>query len=241
MVPLGLALANSPSDIDNSWAKDTITSWMERGLVEGYADGSFKPNQTITRAEVAALINRAFDYSGGTTVSFADVKASDWYYKDVIAASAAGYMSGYPDGTFKPKAQVSRQELAVITAKLLKLSASESYVNYEDTKNSPEWSKGGIGAVIDGKVMGGYPDQTFQPTKSATRAEVVVILDKATKLNKNPITYYYNKPGTYGPSEGNQVIDGNVVVKVSGCHLAESHDQGRFVAGCRYWRWRSIH
>uniref|UniRef100_UPI00192E7503 S-layer homology domain-containing protein n=1 Tax=Paenibacillus gorillae TaxID=1243662 RepID=UPI00192E7503 len=228
----GLALAKVPSDIANSWAKETILSWIERGLVNGYEDGSFKPNKTITRAEIVALINRAFEIKGGSTSKFTDVRKSDWFYQDVAAAAAAGYLSGYQDGTFKPKAVVTRQELAVITAKLLKLAASDSYLNFKDTKNSPEWSKGAIGAVIDAKVMGGFPDGTFQPLKPATRAEVIVILDKALKLKGNDVLVTaYDKPGTYGPAEGIQAIDGNVVIKVAGVTLRNLTIKGDLLLG----------
>ncbi|MFF2092400.1 S-layer homology domain-containing protein [Paenibacillus sp. NPDC058174] len=228
----GLALAKVPSDIANSWAKETILSWIEKGLVNGYEDGSFKPNKTITRAEIVALINRAFEIKGGSASKFTDVRKSDWFYQDVAAATAAGYLSGYQDGTFKPKAAVTRQELAVITAKLLKLAASDSYLNFKDTKNSPEWSKGAIGAVIDAKVMGGFPDGTFQPLKPATRAEVIVILDKALKLKGNdvPVTAY-DKPGTYGPAQGIEAIDGNVVIKVAGVTLRNLSIKGDLLLG----------
>ncbi|MFD0672219.1 S-layer homology domain-containing protein [Cohnella sp. GCM10027633] len=214
----GFVLAKAPSDIENSWAKEAITSWMERGLVNGYADGSFKPDRTITRAEVVALINRAFGIKGGSSSAFTDVRSADWFYKDVVAAAAAGYLSGYKDGTFKPNAKVSRQELAVITAKLLKLPASESYKSFDDTKSSPDWSKGGIGAVIDAKVMSGFPDRTFRPLKLATRAEVISILDKALKLS-GKVVATYDKAGTYGPAQGNEVIEGNVAITVPGVIL----------------------
>ncbi|MFC4305204.1 S-layer homology domain-containing protein [Cohnella boryungensis] len=228
----GFALAKVPSDIADSWAKETISSWMERGLVNGYADGSFKPNQTITRAEVVALINRAFDINGGSASKFTDVRTSDWFYQDVVAATATGYLSGYQDGTFKPKAAVTRQELAVITSKLLKLAASESYLSFKDTEISPKWSKGAIGAVIDAKVMGGFPDRTFQPLKPATRAEVIVILDKALKLKGNSaVATVYDKPGTYGPAQGKQAIDGNVVIKVAGVTLRNLAIKGDLLLG----------
>jgi hypothetical protein len=68
--------------------------------------------------------------------------------------------------------------------------------------------------------MGGFPDRTFQPLKPATRAEVIVILDKALKLKGNSaVATVYDKPGTYGPAQGKQAIDGNVVIKAAGVTL----------------------
>ncbi|WP_245987986.1 S-layer homology domain-containing protein, partial [Cohnella lupini] len=216
---IGATNANSPSDIDNNWAKATINQWVDRGWAEGHADGTFKPNNEITRAEVAALINRAFGFRGSASKDFKDVKSTDWYYKDVSAAVDAKYMTGYTDGTFKPNEKISRQELAVMAAKILKLANSDSYRNFVDTVNSPAWSKGGIGAVIDAKIISGFPDKSFRPYKLATRAEVIVILDKAFKLSGNTVTYNYSRQGTYGPSTGETVVDGNVVVKAPGITL----------------------
>lgn len=227
----GFLLAKSPPDMDNNWAKDTIEQWVDRGLITGYGDDTFRPDNEITRAEVAALINRSFDYSKSSNITFSDVHSNDWYFNDVKVAIASGFMSGYPDGTFKPKASISRQELAVIIAKLLDLSPSDSYKNIADSKNSPEWSKGAIGAVIDAKVMNGYPDQSFQPNKFATRAEVVVILDNAFNLDGRTVTYYYNKPGTYGPTSGKQVKDGNVVINATGVTLNNMTINGDLLLG----------
>ena len=91
------------SDTTGHWAEVHIDKWISDGLITGYPDGSFKPDNSITRAELVALVNRAFDIPNqNLTSSFSDIKASDWFYSDVISGQAAGYISGYPDGTFRP-------------------------------------------------------------------------------------------------------------------------------------------
>src|SRR5690606_10092888 len=102
-------------------------------------------------------------------VSYSDVKAEAWYYKEVAKAAAKGYMKGYENGTFKPNADVSRQELAVILTSLLGLKPSDAFHSFKDTANSPAWSKEAIGAVTDNGIMKGS-NGSFNPLAPATRA-----------------------------------------------------------------------
>lgn len=179
---VGVASAVSVTDIKGHWAEDTITNWLDRGLAFGYEDGTFRPDVHVNRQEFTALVNRSFGFTELGVIAFTDVKQTDWSYVDISKAIKAGYVAGYPDGTFKPKNEVSRQEVAVIIAKLLGLNSSASADLYVDEKITPAWSKGAIGAVIDNAIMEGYPDGTFRPLQSATRAESLYILDKALKI-----------------------------------------------------------
>ena len=97
----GLAGAQ-PSDINGHWAQSQIADWISRGLAAGYPDGMYKPDNNITRAEFMALANRAFTFTSQITISYPDVKATDWFAGDVSRGKAAGYISGCPDGTIKP-------------------------------------------------------------------------------------------------------------------------------------------
>lgn len=101
-LPLGTVFASEVSDIQGSWAEAQISKWMEKGLISGYPDGGFKPDHSITRAELVALINKSFGFVELGERSFKDVKASDWYYSSLLAANAAGYIQGYSDGSFGP-------------------------------------------------------------------------------------------------------------------------------------------
>jgi len=105
-------------DISNHWAKTVIEEWIHYGMANGYEDGSFKPNGNITRAEFMKLVNGAFDFTEETTIKFSDVPAKSWYEVVVKCAVAAGYISGYPDGTIRPNSPITREEAAVIIAKI---------------------------------------------------------------------------------------------------------------------------
>ncbi|MCL6457327.1 MAG: ice-binding family protein [Gorillibacterium sp.] len=179
---MGVTSAESANDYKDHWAEGTISSWMNQGLVTGYEDGMVRPDVKVSRQEFTALVNRSFGFVEPGIISFADVVEKDWSYADISKAQKAGYVLGYADGTFKPKQEMSRQEVAVIVAKLLGLESSASAVVYADGKSIPEWSNGAIGAVIDHAMMVGYPDRTFRPLQSVTRAEAITILDKALKV-----------------------------------------------------------
>ncbi|WP_162463410.1 ice-binding family protein [Paenibacillus psychroresistens] len=174
--------AASVSDIKDHWAESAISSWVNQSLVVGYEDGTFRPEVKVNRQEFAALVNRSFVFTEAGTIEFTDVAQTDWAYSDIAKAKQAGYVTGYPDGTFKPKQEMSRQEVAVTIAKLLALKPSTSADLIKDLSSIPAWSKGDIGAVMDQAIMTGYPDGTFHPLQATSRAEVIIILDKALKV-----------------------------------------------------------
>jgi hypothetical protein len=178
----GVASASSaPNDVKGNWAEKQLTNWLDKGLISGYSDGSFKPNNTITRAEFIVLVNKAYHFDNQASISFKDVKKGDWFYSEVAKAKAAGYISGYQDGTIHPNAVISRQEAAVVLAKLAKLDTSiNTAIDPMQIKDASTltWSKGAVAVVVKKGYMKGYPDLTFKPNHSITRAEAVVALAK---------------------------------------------------------------
>ncbi|HPZ42770.1 MAG TPA: S-layer homology domain-containing protein [Bacillota bacterium] len=109
------------------------------------------------------------------------MKPSDWFYDEVAYAKAAGYISGYPDGTFKPYNAITRQEAAVVIAKLLGLTPESGIAvePFSDYISIDQWAMSSVDAVAAHGIMHGFPDKTFGPRKNITRAETVVILDRA--------------------------------------------------------------
>lgn len=225
-----MAVLAQDSDIKGHWAENQLSGWVQSGLAKGYEDGQFKPDNNITRAEFVALVNRSFGFTEIIEFNFSDVKANDWFAGEIGKAIAAGYISGYQDGTMKPNNQITRQEVASIISRLLKLDAGSGFNinNFKDAKDMPQWSKAAIGAVSSKGYMGGYSDQTFKPTKPITRAEAIVSLDRvkgqqATAAEK---TVFYAKPGTYGPATGRETINGNVTISVADVTLQNTTISG---------------
>lgn len=218
-VPLQATAASQLKDIDGHWAQVQIQSMSDKGIITGYPDNAFKPNNTITRAEFITLTNRAFSYKETAQINYTDVSVSDWFAPEIAKAKAAGYIAGYEDGTMKPNAEISRQEVAKILAVILKLNISNGVIDYfNDSASIPAWSKEYIAAMTKGAYMNGYPDGTFKPTKSLTRAEAAVIMNRSLDV-QNFTQTVFDKAGTYGPEIGTRTIKDNLTIKADGVTL----------------------
>lgn len=211
------------SDVSGHWAASHIEEMMGMGVIKGYPDGSFKPDKSITRAEFMVMVNTAFGFKDSVSKSYSDVSSSDWFYSAVGIASGAGYISGYSDGTIKPNNSITREEAATMLSKAAGLTGNEdAYMKFSDYMKIT-WSKSYVGAVSAAGIMSGYPDGSFGPSKSITRAESAVSIHKAMKggMAKPDMSnvVVYDKQGTYGPSEGIETIEKDVVIKVPGVTL----------------------
>lgn len=211
------------SDVSGHWAASHIEEMMGMGVIKGYPDGSFKPDKSITRAEFMVMVNTAFGFKDSVSKSYSDVSSSDWFYSAVGIASGAGYISGYSDGTIKPNNSITREEAATMLSKAAGLTGNEdAYMKFSDYMKIT-WSKSYVGAVSAAGIMSGYPDGSFGPSKSITRAESAVSIHKAMKggMTKPDMSnvVVYDKQGTYGPSEGTETIEKDVVIKVPGVTL----------------------
>jgi hypothetical protein len=167
------------SDINcGHWGYVYIKYLYAHNITSGYPDGTFKPENQITRAEVAAFIIRAMNlsYTGGLT-DFPDVPNTHWSYPFVMAAKQNGIISGYPDGRFKPDNKVTRSEISVMVTNARDWTYSGGLTDFPDVPNT-HWSYPYVMAVKEKNIVGGYPDGTFKPDNSATRAENSVMISK---------------------------------------------------------------
>ncbi|MFD2330585.1 S-layer homology domain-containing protein [Cohnella sp. GCM10020058] len=216
MLGAGWGGAVSATGLSGHWAEATLNDWVNKGWLAGTGNGGLQPDQPVTRAEFATLAVRAFELQAGSggAGKYSDVREGSWYAEAIYAAAGAGIMSGYPDGTIRPSRSVTREEAAVVLAKLDGLAdTGEVGVVFSDAAHIRSWSKASVGAAVYSKLLGGYPDGTFRPAKAMTRAEAVVALDKAWTLRERTRTTVYDKAGVYGPAEGTQEIAGNVSIK----------------------------
>lgn len=182
--------ATVPKDIQGHWAQGQLQQWLDRGYLGGYPDGTVKPNKAITRGEYVTMVNRLFGFTAKATVTFKDMKSTNWNYSEVAKAVEAGYIGGYEDNTFRANNPLTREEAAVITAKLLKLSTNTTSTKFKDNAQIATWAKGAVAAASDKKIVNGYPDGTFGPKRSLTRAEAVGII--------NTSVIYYPGSGVVG-------------------------------------------
>jgi len=227
----GMSFAQQSSDIQDHWAGKQISDWISKGLAQGYPDGAFKPDNSITRAEFVCLVNRSFGLTSTVKTDFSDVAPNNWFAGDIASARAAGYITVFEDGTFRPDKQISRQEAAVMLARLLKLETATDNSAYLDTftdaKDISACSKGSVGAAVARGLINGYPDQTIRPAANISRAEAIVAIDRSiavqVKVSK------YDQPGTYGPASGTEIIEGNVLISAAGVTLQNTKITGSLV------------
>ena len=228
IVPSVPAMA-APSDIAGHWAESVITQWQSKGLIQGYEDGTFKPNNTITRAEFVTLMNNAKGFWSEGSINFSDVKNGSWFYSAVARAVAAGYVKGYSDDSFKPGNTITRAEAAVMIANAARLSANEAGAyRFTDVGSIPAWARGSVGAVVAAGYMTGYPDGSFDANASISRAEAVSSLNRML----GGTAYQPTQPTTpttdttkttsddvviedKGTTLKNQTVDGNVTIAKS--------------------------
>ena len=167
-------------DYTGHWAEKTIQAWFDKDMLKGYEDGTFRPDAQISRAEFMTMVNNAFEFTEKAEVNFDDVSSDDWFYAEVQKAVKAGYMIGYEDNTARPGNKITRQEAALIIARIKELSNYASGASkFVDVAEIATWAKGGVGAVADKKFMIGYEDNTFRPLRFISRAEAVVTIDRA--------------------------------------------------------------
>lgn len=177
-----ISLANV-SDIDGHWAKGDIVYLMEKNVMSGYSDGSFRPNNSITRAEFIKMVNNVYGFTEKADIQFADVKETHWFYDDIKKAVAVGYISGYEDGNMKPNAAITRQEAAKILALAsgLDKEVSDNQINFRDKDKISQWAIEYVKFMVDKGYLSGYEDGTFRPERQITRGETAKLLTLISK------------------------------------------------------------
>lgn len=169
----------STKDYKGHWAEETIQEWLDKGLIAGYSDGSFKPEGLVTRAEFVKMANNMFGYSDMADISFTDVESDKWYYKEVQKAVKAGYIAGISETQFAPNDNVSREQAAVILSRIMKLKVDSTETQmFSDSGKISNWAKAGVEAAAKSEFIKGYEDNTFRPNNFIKRAEAIVILNR---------------------------------------------------------------
>ncbi|MDI3328514.1 MAG: S-layer homology domain-containing protein [Alicyclobacillaceae bacterium] len=174
------------------WGADFIGGLANRLVVVGYPDGKFYPDRPITRAEFATILVRSLGLEPVNGSPFPDVEQSAWYGPYVGAAVKAGLVHGYTDGTFRPSAQISREEAAQMlynAEKFLKTDtgvdrdrAVQAVGRFTDGKNVSTAFVDAVGTLTSQGLIKGYPDGSFQPAGKTTRAEMSTLVYKLLKL-----------------------------------------------------------
>ena len=178
--------AQTPAFSDVSadyWAHDYIQGLAKSNVISGFGDGTFRPNEPVTRAQFAAILRQAFLQSQPTTAqAFKDVPTGYWATGAISSARSAGFLSGYPDNTFKPNDRIVRVQALVSLANGLKYPAgdSQSLSNYKDADTVPAYALPSTAAAAQANLVVSYPaPNQISPNRAASRAEMAAFVYQA--------------------------------------------------------------
>lgn len=159
------------------WAKDEILYLSNHGIISGYPDGSYKPNEEVTRGQVALMVIKDLYPEANPHQSnpFKDVPKDKYYTDAVRVAYEKGIISGYPDQTFEPNAYITRAEVALIVDRAYSINRDGNPQGFSDENMFP-WAKDSILDLNSKGIINGYPDGTFKPENDITRAAFAKVL-----------------------------------------------------------------
>ncbi|MBR7033938.1 MAG: S-layer homology domain-containing protein [Clostridia bacterium] len=167
---------------ESEWYYSEIAGAYGKGFVTGRSANVFAPEENITRAEIATLLSRVdgAEIDPKATVSYPDVRAGEWYVPYLAWATTKGILKGYPDGTAKPNAPVTRAEMAVMLARYasmreLTLPAAPKTDAFSDVDSFKNWYFGEAETLRFAGIFGGDSARKFNPDSNATRAEVAAL------------------------------------------------------------------
>jgi len=191
MMSAGAAPAQA-SDYMDSFAREEIETALQEGLLEEN-EGQVDPDKKLTRGEFVQLVNRFFGLTELSENNFSDVPQDHPFAREFLLAKEAGYIGGFDDGTVQPDKGVSRQEAAVLAAKMLHLENPEteypSLTNLADFEEIAPWARPLLALCIREGYINLYPDNTVRPLAEISREEAVYLLVSltGTRLRENSL------------------------------------------------------
>lgn len=186
VMTLPAAAQNKFSDVDsNYWANQYVMSLNEANVISGFPDGTFRPNEQMTRAQFASILAGAFPQpTVRQPIAFSDVPSDHWAAGAISMAYARGFLSGYPDGTFGLDKPITRLEVLLALTSGLGVettgNTAELLETFADRAQVPDWARDAIAAATDNELVVNYPEsQRLNPQRNATRAEIAAIAYQA--------------------------------------------------------------
>lgn len=204
--------------VTEHWASESMIEWHEKGIIKGYGANDFRPDQQVTRAELAVFITRVFGLlEKDEAKNYTDVEQDVWYTEAIQAVSSADIMNDY-DTHFRPHDYATREEVAYALANAYEV-AGKVDKTFADEALISEWARESVEALVANEVMIGKANNMLEPQANVTRAEVVTMLDRLT-------AQLYNQAGTY-----TEDIRGNVVVNTADVVLKDMVIEGNLYVG----------
>ncbi|MUG68723.1 DUF5011 domain-containing protein [Paenibacillus campinasensis] len=158
------------ADMKGHWAEASVNELTRLHVISGYPDGRFKPERMMTRAEFVTIFVQAFGIMETTGKVFEDT-ASHWARASISTAYASGIIHGYDEKTFGADDPITREQIARIIANVAPLAGTGAVPHYTDRDDIASWATDAVEAAASHGLLIGYPDGSFRPQQSATRAE----------------------------------------------------------------------
>ena len=192
-IPFNTSTAEAASkdfvDINSSnYFSDAVVNLTQQGIIKGFADGTFRPSQEITRAQAASILASALDLDVKTAKDpgFKDVRAGVWYFTAVAALVEKGIMSGLDKDHFLPDKSVTRGEMAKMLSLGYSLKASSVKTSFTDVPDN-SWFSGYVGAISENKITAGVSATSFAPGKAVTRGQMAAFIYRAENLSVSEV------------------------------------------------------
>jgi hypothetical protein len=183
--PVVAQTSQFPDVASNYWAAGFINELVSREIIAGFPDGSFKPDAPVTRAQFAAMVQKALSKTKGRdAISFVDVSANYWAYTAINNSYEMGFLSGYPGQVFRPEQNIPREQALVSLANGLNYSATNNTTTvlsyYSDAGSISDFARPAIAAATERKMVVNYSNlKQLNPKRNATRAEVAALIYQA--------------------------------------------------------------
>ena len=194
-IPQNVFAQDSFYDISGHWAESYINKIKNFGLINGF-NGEFKPDEPITRGELAVILDKLMSYKNKAENNYLDLD-NNFYTDAILKLTKEGIIFG-ADNLVRPKDNVTREEMAVIIARVFDLNTDGYPLDFSDASQVSTWAKDSVSYLSKEGIITGYNGK-FRPKDTGTRAEAVTIL-------KNILGEYYNQKGTFSPSNVNKTV-----------------------------------
>lgn len=176
-IPVVAAQTGKFSDVpDGKWFTNAVNYCAQKGYVSGYENGTFRPDNKLTRAEMAAIMNKKLGLKESASNTFKDVAAGKWYTEAVLHCVKAGVMTGYDSKSFGTNDKLTREQGAVILAKAFNVENVSGRTAFADDKSISSWAVGAVKAMAAKGLISGMGDNRFEPKTPLTRAMMCQII-----------------------------------------------------------------
>jgi len=174
------------NDLAGHWSRPDVELMASKYVARGLPDGRFNPEGRVTRAEFAAMLVRAMGLKPARApMTFRDVRGTDWHFGELMTAVNAGIIQGYDDGTFRPDAPVTREQVAAMVARALKASGkaalsdaqvSSTLAGFADAGQVSDWARADLALAVREGIVKGQAATAIVPRAGATRAEAAAMI-----------------------------------------------------------------